>query len=114
MKIQLTKLFLASALSLAVAASCIGSSTTAQAAGNEVASPLWTCDHYWYYYGHSSTYYESFSSEYHEVYEMGTYKCSICGNFSVRREGQSSYEKHDLHASDSPHRFKCILCEYEE
>ncbi len=114
MKIQIMKLFLTSALSLAITASFMGNPATAQAAGDKGASPLWVCDHYWYQVESSWSEYEASNSEYHYIYEDGLFKCSICAEYSVQRIRQIGYEKHDLIAADWPHRFRCSLCEFEE
>ena len=114
MKIKVMKLFLASALSLAATASFWGSSATAQAAGQEGISPLWICEHYWGPTGNSRPAYKESNSEYHYVYEEREYKCGVCADYRWVIEEQVGYEKHDLHAADSPHRFRCIICGYEE
>ena len=114
MKIQVMKLFLTSALSLAITASFMGNSATAQAARDKGASPLWTCDHYWSWTGDSRPAYEASNSEYHYVSEEREYKCGVCADYCWMIEKQTGYEKHDLIAADWPHRYECTICGYKE
>ena len=96
-------------LSLAVSAvSFVGSSVPAQAAGQNNAAPASSCFHCFSNPVHKSAkYYEEATSTHHYVYQDITYECIYCHKTIVDQE-------HDLRAADSPYRFECSQCGYQE
>ena len=104
-------------LSLALAVSAVsfaGSSVPAQAAGQNGIAPASSCFHSFSRPIHKSAEYcEEATSTHHYVYKDITYECIYCGQTAVTQE-LVGYEEHDLRAADSPHRFECSQCGYQE
>ncbi len=103
-------------LTLAVSAvSFVGSSVPAQAAGQNGIAPASLCYHCFSAQpvDKSAEYYEEATSTHHYVYKDVTYECIYCGQTAVAQE-QVGYEEHDLRAANSPYRFECSQCGYQE